>query len=497
MTSLNKPEKHTRGLKSATNHRRLRLPTLGLRVSERKLLLALVDMLLLVVALILAVRLRTELPMDLQAVFLNMKWFVTLALVWAVMAMVFDVYDLARSADSGSILWTITVAVFLTCVLYLAIPWLTPPLENRSYGFLFVIIAVILIFSWRLLYVVLFKQPAFQRKALVVGAGRSGQALVRVLSQADDRGYPNPFSGTGHEIVGYIDDNPNLLGKNLEGLPVLGESGQLIELVRKLQIDELVIAITNTNDIQLEMFEVILACRENGLPIVTMPTIYERLTGRVAVEHASRNIEIAAGLPDNPFYRMYGITKRFVDIIGAIIGLCFLAALIPIIAITNMIVSEGPIFFKQTRVGRQGKLFEVIKFRSMVPNAEKGSGAVWASEDDKRITPIGRLLRLTHLDEIPQVINVIKGEMSFIGPRPERPEFVEQLSRSIPFYRVRLAVRPGITGWAQIHQDYGDSYVRAKDKLEYDLYYLKRAGPRIDTVILLRTVTKVFGLQGR
>jgi exopolysaccharide biosynthesis polyprenyl glycosylphosphotransferase len=330
-----------------------------------------------------------------------------------------------------------------------------------------------------------------------VGAGGSGQALVRVLSQANDRGYPNPFSGTGHDIVGFIDDNPQLLGEEFEGLPVLGDSSQLVELVRTLEIDEVVIAITNSNNIQLEMFEAILTCRERGLPIVTMPTIYERLTGRVAVEHASRNIEIAAGLPDSPFYRMYGITKRLVDIVGAIVGLCFLAILIPIIALANLIASSGPLFFKQTRVGHQGMLFEVIKFRSMVPDAEKGSGAVWASEDDIRITPIGRFLRTTHLDEIPQVINVLRGEMSFIGPRPERPDFVEQLSRSIPFYRVRLAVRPGITGWAQIHQDYSDSYVGAKDKLEYDLYYLKRAGPRIDTVILLRTVTKVFGLQGR
>jgi lipopolysaccharide/colanic/teichoic acid biosynthesis glycosyltransferase len=133
----------------------------------------------------------------------------------------------------------------------------------------------------------------------------------------------------------------------------------------------------------------------------------------------------------------------------------------------------------------------------MVPDAERHSGAVWTREDDERVTSFGRWLRLTHLDELPQVFNVMKGEMSLIGPRPERPEFVEDLSMSIPFYRVRHSLRPGISGWAQIHQDYGDSVELAQEKLEYDLYYLKRAGPWIDTIIMLRTVSKVLAFQGR
>ena len=148
-------------------------------------------------------------------------------------------------------------------------------------------------------------------------------------------------------------------------------------------------------------------------------------------------------------------------------------------------------------MGRGGRTFCVIKFRSMVPGAENESGAIWAAENDDRVTSFGRLLRHTHMDELPQFINVLRGEMSIVGPRPERPEFVGLLSRSVPFYRARHSVRPGITGWAQIHQDYGDSIERAKEKLEYDLYYLKRAGFRLDTVIMLRTIAKVLGFQGR
>jgi lipopolysaccharide/colanic/teichoic acid biosynthesis glycosyltransferase len=194
---------------------------------------------------------------------------------------------------------------------------------------------------------------------------------------------------------------------------------------------------------------------------------------------------------------MYGLVKRIVDIMGALVAAIPFCLMIPVVALVNLIASPGPLFFRQTRVGRGGKLFYVVKFRSMRPNAEFDSGAVWASENDARITRVGRFLRGTHLDEVPQVINVLRGEMSLVGPRPERPEFVATLSKSIPFYRARHAVRPGITGWAQIHQDYGDSYERAREKLEYDLYYLKRQSPILDTEIILRTVTKVLGLKGR
>jgi exopolysaccharide biosynthesis polyprenyl glycosylphosphotransferase len=271
----------------------------------------------------------------------------------------------------------------------------------------------------------------------------------------------------------------------------------LVNLVESLDIDELVIAITDSSRISHELYEAIMDCREKGLPIVTMPTIYERLTGRVTIEHSGLNIELAAGQSDSSLLRMFNTIKRLIDIIGAISGICFTAFLIPFITVANWLWSPGPLFFRQERLGLGGRTFRVIKFRSMVPEAEEQSGAVWAAENDFRVTSFGRFLRNTHLDEFPQFINVLLGEMSLVGPRPERPEFVVELSKSVPFYRARHSVRPGITGWAQIHQDYGDSFELAKEKLEYDLFYIKRAGFRLDTVILLRTITKVLGLQGR
>jgi len=497
MSTLDKTNKETSTRLALNQRQGSRKTSLRLRASERKFILAIVDTLLIFLALIMAVLLRTNLITSVPALFLNIKWFVTLAIVWAIMAVAFDAYNLARAAAPAYGYWAIAAAVALTGVVYLAIPWLTPPLENRSYGFIFVSLAVVMVVGWRLIYALLFAQPAFQLRSLVIGAGTSGLDLVDVLAGKNEVEQADPFLGTGHRLVGYIDDDPDLRGSDVAGVPILGDSSQLVPLVNALEIDQLILAITHTETICPQLFEAILDCREMGVPIVTMPTIYERLTGRVAIEHAKQNIEQVAGQTDSPFYRMYLVLKRVIDIIGAFVGILCLLLLIPLVALANALISPGPFFFRQRLVGQGGKVFRVIKFRSMVPDAERHSGAVWTREDDDRVTYFGRWLRLTHLDELPQVLNVIKGEMSLIGPRPERPEFVDSLSMSIPFYRVRHSLRPGISGWAQIHQDYGDSVELAQEKLEYDLYYLKRAGPWIDTIIMLRTVSKVLAFQGR
>ena len=321
--------------------------------------------------------------------------------------------------------------------------------------------------------------------------------MSRHRGAARARGDANPFRGTGYMLLGFIDDDPARRRRMLSGLPVLGSSHDLVRLARTLHVDEVIVAITQTKDLRPELFEAILDCRELGIPVTTMPAVYERLHGRVAVDFASRDVETATGFEAGAFVQLSAALKRLIDLIGSMFGLLLLALLIPLVTLGNRLWSPGPLFFRQQRVGVGGRPFVVIKFRSMVPDAEKESGAVWASAGDSRVTSFGYFLRKTHLDELPQVINVLRGEMSLVGPRPERPEFVGELSRQIPFYRARHCVRPGITGWAQIHQDYGDSLEGVAEKLEYDLYYIKRASFALDLIILLRTVTKVFGLRGR
>jgi exopolysaccharide biosynthesis polyprenyl glycosylphosphotransferase len=476
---------------------RIALPSLRLRVSERRLLLAAVDMALLGSALLISLMLRTNLAPQIAVFWSAVKWFGTLAVAWLLFAFIFDVYDLARAASMSYSLRASAPAALLAGILYLAIPWLTPPIQNRTQGFLFLFLAVSGISAWRLLYARLFVQPAFQRRSLVVGAGISGQILVQTMQSSRSRLDANPFRGTGHIVVGFVDDNPACWEQYLAGIPVLGGSSQLSRLLARLSIDEIIIAITDTQQITPQLFEAILDCREMGLPITSMATVYERLTGRVAVEHASRNVEVAAGSSSGALQRVYGLFKRMNDLPAALVGLVVLGLSLPLIWLGNRLWSPGPLFFRQKRVGQGGRPFTLIKYRSMVPNAERLSGAVWATEGDNRITTFGHYLRKMHLDELPQVINVLRGEMSLVGPRPERPEFVGQLSELIPFYRARHCLKPGITGWAQIHQDYGDSIEGAREKLEYDLYYVKNASPTLDITIILRTVAKMLGMKGR
>jgi exopolysaccharide biosynthesis polyprenyl glycosylphosphotransferase len=497
LTSLDdRHETNSQSLVS-TNNRRIWLPSLGLRVSERKLLLVVIDLILLSSALIISLVLRTDFLRDLISVWLNVKWFVTLMVLWGVVATLFRLYDLSRAADPTIGVLSAAGAAGFTSLIYLTIPWLTPPIVNRSQGFIFVVASTGLIGIWRFIYSQLFIQPAFQRRAIVVGAGNSGKALAQALQINGHIRNTERYYGTGHELIGFIDDDPEKANTSILGIPVLGNSSQLLEFVRDLEVDEVVVSITNTEDIQPELFEAILDCRERGIPIQTMISVYERLTGRVAFEHASRNVALATGQDEAPYLRFYGLIKRIIDLFGALVGLVFLIVLVPFVGLANALSSNGPLFFSQTRIGRGGREISVYKFRSMVPDAEATGGAVWATIDDERITAAGRWLRRTHLDELPQILNVLRGDMSLVGPRPERPEFVQNLSQQIPFYRARHSVRPGITGWAQIHQDYGDSVDGAREKLEYDLYYIKNAGPLLDTLIMLRTITKVLAFRGR
>ena len=230
------------------------------------------------------------------------------------------------------------------------------------------------------------------------------------------------------------------------------------------------------------------------LPI--LPVLYEKLTGKVAVEHIGSQWYSALPLTKNPFDTFNRIGKRCMDLIfGLAIGVV-LAVVFPFVAIAIKLDSPGAIFYQQERVGQYGAKFTVYKFRSMVINAERNGNAQWAVKGDARITKVGSFIRKTRLDELPQVLNVLRGEMSMVGPRPERYQFIKQLQQQIPFYRTRLAVKPGLTGWAQINYGYGSTIEDALIKLQYDLYYLKHWSPWLDLKILLRTFAVVLKMEG-
>jgi exopolysaccharide biosynthesis polyprenyl glycosylphosphotransferase len=458
----------------------------SLRASERLFILGMIDILLLNLSLIVALAPATGIEITVENLLANYKWFITLTITWLGCATFFDCYNLARAASTSASVRNTILAASATAAVYLLIPYLTPPLTSRGAIFYFVGLALVSVVGWRAIYARVFVQPMFQQRALIVGAGSAGSALLNAMRTTPKRS-PNPFRGTGYEIVGFIDDDLRLRGEAIEGVTVLGNNEAMIEMVKTLRINELILAITNSQTISDEMMNALLQCREMGLRVVTMTTVYERLTGRVPIDYVGRDLYMVLPMDDNAIERAYKIVKRLIDVVSALVGVVVTGVAIIPISIVNHATSPGPLFYKQRRVGQGGKIFEVYKFRSMRPDAERGTGAVWARQGDNRITPAGRILRKFRIDELPQFINVLKGDMSLIGPRPERPEFVNALSLMIPYYRARHAVKPGLTGWAQVKFGYGSTHEDSRIKLEHDLYYVKHASPMLDIVITLQT----------
>jgi exopolysaccharide biosynthesis polyprenyl glycosylphosphotransferase len=429
----------------------------------------------------------------------HIKWFATLSVLWLVIGTVLDVYNLARAASTSSILANAGSAALVTTLIYLAIPWLTPPILHRTYALGLVLLGAAVLVGWRAFYARALVQPAFRQRGLFVGNAGPALALAHVIHEAGLTDDANPFRGTGYEIVGRVADETR--GDHPEddpsGMPLLGDTGKLVRLSRQYGIDEIILAPELERDLARDAREVFLDCRELGLRINNLAHVYERLTGRLPVDYARYDLQLLLTPADTLGSRLYGAAKRVLDIVLALVGLVMLGLILPVVAVANALKSPGPLFYRQERVGKGGRPFTLIKLRSMVTDAERCSGAVWCGEADPRITPVGRFLRKTRLDEAPQLFNVLRGEMSLVGPRPERPHFVGQLARTFPIYRARHAVKPGITGWAQVHHEYGDSIEDARIKLEYDLFYVKHAKLYLDLLILLHTVRVVLGLKGR
>lgn len=472
------------------------LPHVRLTVSERRVLLAIIDIILLNLGLLAILVFRTGFPFSWLTVQKNPHYLLLLSALWLLWTLFFDCYDLARTANAGHSAWSAGSAAVFSTVCYLLIPYITPDLlDSRLSSLLFVVTVTGSIGLWRVAYATVLSQPSFQQRILIVGAGESGRELAQVLAATPQQG--NPYAGSGYRLVGFVDDDPDKLETLVEGVPVLGNRYQLLRLVKAYDIDLIVVAITYSPQIHPELFQFLLDCREQGLSLESMASLYERVTGKVSVQHAGRNLGVVVPQSDSPTRHLSLAAKRLIDLLAGLAGLIVLALVSPCVALANVFFSPGPLFYRQKRVGKGGHPFWVFKFRSMVPAAERECGAVWAAKDDERITPVGRILRKTRLDEVPQFWNVLKGDMSLIGPRPERPEFVADLVRVVPFYQARHAVRPGITGWAQVRYPYGSSVKDALAKLQYDLYYIKRQSVYLELSIMVKTVRVMVGLQGR
>ncbi len=319
---------------------------------------------------------------------------------------------------------------------------------------------------------------------MILGTGQLALELARELTRRGDLGMKlEGFVGT----AAAVDQNERVFG-----FPVLGPTGEMEAIARQCGISKIIVALEDRRG-ALPTRELV-TLRVQGVRVDDAPTALSALTGRISL----RAVNPSWFVFSDGFHRSKWIDflKRVMDLAAATIGLIVSMPIMIVVALLVRLESKGPIIFRQTRVGRMGKCFEVLKFRSMSVDAEKANGAQWASENDPRVTRVGKLLRKYRLDELPQFINVIRGEMSFVGPRPERPYFVNELRKTIPYYDERHSVRPGLTGWAQVQYSYGSSIEDAFNKLEYDLFYLQNMSLTFDFAISFQTIRIVFGGHG-
>ncbi len=393
----------------------------------------------------------------------------------------YDLYDLSRNITIADTITRMTQAFGLGCIVlatvYYSLPVLTTAMIIFWPGY-FTICGVVLV--WRWLYYLILKKRIFVQHILIIGTGEFATQIAREVEGKND---------SAHKTMGFVGESD--VAFNPHNVPVHSEIKDMVKYCLKNDISTIVIALDDRRN--KTPSGNLLACKLNGISVQQGADFYESVTSKLLVE----KIDPSAIFFSNGFTmgRFSEKAKRTIDISLSILGIIVSFPVTILSAIIIKFGSPGPVFYLQERVGARGITFKIIKFRSMCQDAEK-NGAVWAMENDTRVTRYGNFIRKTRIDEIPQLINVLKGEMSLVGPRPERPVFVEELSNDIPFYDIRHHVKPGITGWAQVCYRYGASTEDSLRKLEYDLYYMKNQSIALDILIMFQTVKTILFKKG-
>jgi len=405
---------------------------------------------------------------------------------WNIAANVTEAYNLVHASSHRRSILSIFLSLSLTALAWalLLFPFMR---ENQLLSFAalsrFVGVTFALLTLWRFLFASCINLRRFHQRSVILGVNETGEAVARELR--DGKGF-------GLNLLGYIDETEtNRL--SVSGLPILGGREALCRLAASGGIDTIIMALDYRANAAL--FQEALNAAQLGVAVMPITAMYERTLRKLPVEHIGDQWYLS--LPSEKTISLYYLCwQKIVDLIFGLLGLVALALTFLIVAPLIWLSSPGPIFYTQERLGYQGRTFRIYKFRSMYTETGPQAVAQWTEQNDRRVTPIGAFLRATHLDELPQMLNILRGDMTLIGPRPERPEFVSSLEQTIPFYRCRLSVKPGLTGWAQVKYHYGNTTNDALVKLQYDLYYIKHRSFMLDVLIILRTVMEVVFLRG-
>ncbi len=455
-------------------------------ISERRVLLRLVDNLAMLGALSL-------IGVIFQFHYLNVTnyiwhWVVALLLYFNIFGTIFELYDLQQASRFEVVLKNVILTTSITLLFFVLTPFYTPHLpENRIQILFFFITSTGALLLWRYAYITLISSARFYKRVLLIGDTGELEMMTAALQKSD----PN------YAIIGYISTGK---GEKLAvSSPLIQfEPSGLSEVIEEEYINEVVVASFSdgSNGVTAELLGELNDLLLEGFPIKDYTQVYEDITYRVPVQHMGKDYYkffLFSRSNQNKLYRFF---HRMFDLFAGTIGIILCALVIPFVYIGNLIGNRGRLFYTQERIGKNAVPFNIVKFRTM-PDGSEANGPQYSYKGDDRAPAFGRFLRRTRLDEFPQFYNILKGEMSVIGPRPERPVFVKELSEMIPFYKTRHIVKPGLTGWAQVKANYGSSHDDSLEKLQYDLYYIKHRGLFLDLNILLKTFSTILFFRGQ
>jgi exopolysaccharide biosynthesis polyprenyl glycosylphosphotransferase len=457
-----------------------------LNISERKVLLRIFDVLCLLIGdyIISSFLDFTYIPLGNS---MKLMWITTFLFYFMFFGNIFELYDLKVSSSRYVVFKSILITCSTTVLFYVFTPVLTPSLPDNRVDILYLFLGMVIpLTCWRLIYSTFIFSPKFLKNILIIGSSEKVESLLLVSNKQKSQS----------NIISYISE------KEINNYPKLKfinlKEANLISIIKEDNIDEIVVS-TSSLSIKSDspINKQLVYLFEHGVNIKSIENSYEEITESVAKENLNKEFYKHISFSDNHENSLYLLFRRIIDILISVIGISSLLLYIPFVFLGNLFGSRGPLFYKQLRVGEKGKNFYIYKFRSMVVNAEKEGKAVWASKNDVRITAFGKFIRKTRIDETPQFWNILIGEMSLIGPRPERPIFVEDLKKELPFYAIRHVIKPGLTGWAQVMYPYACTTKEQEIKLRYDLYYIKSRSMFMDFKILIKTISTVVQMKGQ
>ena len=520
-------------------------------ISERKVLLRIFDVVWVLFTLYVVGVLFSLEYFSISDEFWN--WAFVLAIYLSIFSSIFELYDLQKASQFPTVLKNVVLTTSVTVLFFLFTPYFTPVLPSNRLQIIYFYLAIIgSLLLWRFAYISLISSPRFYKRVLIIGNSADFGLIAAQLQRADpnysiigyidtdelkdapdsysiDREYSEEASemltplekfyseaafetqqlrqySSASVLEALMPPKPALAVENRRPLrhsssdhllPLQQFSSEnLSETLKQHSINEILISNSKAKNSILPIYVQLFDLLKTGFPVKDYNMVYEEKTHRIPVQNIEKDFYKFFSFSrsnENEFYLFF---NRLFDLIISLVGLILGSLVVPFVLLGNLIGNRGPLFYYQERVGKHGKSFTIVKFRTMGYNAEP-NGAQWAQKNDSRVTRFGKFLRRSRLDEIPQFYNILKGEMGLIGPRPERPYFVKELGEMIPFYDTRHVIKPGLTGWAQVMAEYGDSHGDSLDKLQYDLYYIKHRNIFLDITILTKTLSTIIFFRGQ